>query len=176
MSEVERVPAAPGSREEWRPVVGYERFYEVSNHGRVRSMLNNWRRVLNGALDSYGYPTVKLSKMSKQTRHKVHRLVCTAFNGLPPTDGLDCAHLDGDRTNARPENLAWATRAENMSHKRIHGTQQSGERGPGAKLTQAQVDEIRARAASGESRPALAKEFGVARGHLRRIVIGETWK
>ena len=160
----------------WRPIFGYERFYEVSSYGRVRSMLNGRARVMSAVLDSYGYPTVKLSRNSITKRHKVHRLVCSTFNGPPPEDNMDCAHLDGTRTNAIPENLAWVTRVENMSHKRLHGTQQTGERGPSAKLSRDQVAQIRERSLAGEKRPALAKEFGVTRWQIRRIVLGAAWK
>lgn len=170
-NDLGRVPLAPGSRE-WRrvPVSPY-RNYEVSSDGKVRRGI----RELAGIIDTYGYHTVRLSYAGLSKRFKVHRLVCEAFHGTPP-DKADAAHIDGSRTNNRAENLRWATRKENMADKRRHGTSQTGERGPGVKLTRQQVDAIRAREASGERRPALAREFGVARGHLRRIIIWEAWK
>ncbi|MGX7706362.1 NUMOD4 domain-containing protein [Methylobacterium sp. Gmos1] len=160
----------------WRPVVGYERFYEVSSLGRVRSMLNGRPRVLSAVVDNYGYPTIKLYRNSVAKRYKIHRLVCTAFNGPPAEDDMDCAHLDGSRNNSVPENLAWVSRAENMSHKRLHGTQQIGELGPSAKLSREQVEEIRRSYNAGEKRPSLAVKYGVTRWQIRRIVLGKAWR
>ena len=45
--------------EEWRPVVGWEEFYDVSNHGRVRTRLTRSRypagMILNLELMKAGY-------------------------------------------------------------------------------------------------------------------------
>lgn len=43
----------------------------------------------------------------------IHRIVCTAFNGPPPTDQHVVDHIDTNRANNRPENLRWLTRLEN---------------------------------------------------------------
>lgn len=45
---------------------------------------------------------------------KVARLVCEAFNGMPP-DGAVCMHLDEDSRNNKPENLRWGTQKENLN-------------------------------------------------------------
>lgn len=163
-------PEGPGSREWRRLLISPYRSYEASSDGDIRRD----GRELKGVRDTHGYLTVRLYYAGLSRRFKVHRLVCEAFHGAPP-EGADTAHLDGNRTNNAASNLAWVSRKENMAHKHMHGTAQKGERGPGAKLSQDQVDEIRRREAAGESRPRLAEEFGIARGHLRRIVVGEAW-
>jgi hypothetical protein len=43
----------------------------------------------------------------------IHRIVCSAFNGPPPTDQHVVDHIDTNRANNRPENLRWLTRLEN---------------------------------------------------------------
>ncbi len=43
----------------------------------------------------------------------VHRIVCVAFHGSPPTDQHVVDHIDTNRANNRPENLRWLTRLEN---------------------------------------------------------------
>ena len=45
---------------------------------------------------------------------RVHRIVCSAFHGNPPTDQHVVDHIDTNRANNRPENLRWVTRLENV--------------------------------------------------------------
>ena len=45
---------------------------------------------------------------------RVHRIVCSAFHGEPPTDSHVVDHIDTNRANNRPENLRWVTRLENV--------------------------------------------------------------
>lgn len=127
--------ARPSSRENWRPVLGYEGLYEVSSLGRVRSLdrvvvLRDeagtvWQRrtysgqVLRQQPHIAVYPQVKLSKNGRIVNRFVHVLVCEAFHG-PRPDEMQAAHYDGDRNNARAENLRWATRAENEADKLRH--------------------------------------------------------
>jgi hypothetical protein len=47
--------------------------------------------------------------------HKVHRLICEAFNGPAPDDKPVCMHLDENAANNRPTNLAWGTQKENLN-------------------------------------------------------------
>ena len=80
------------TRETWLPIPGYEGFYEVSDHGRVRSLdhvkidaMGRRRpfigKVLSPAL-TQGYPMVTLKVAGKNRSWRVHRLVAMAF--LPP--------------------------------------------------------------------------------------------
>lgn len=101
--------------ERWRPVPGHKG-YEASSLGRVRSVprtLINGRAVGGTVLaqqpDKDGYPTVKL----RGKRVRVARVVQLAFAGP-----AEVRHLDGDRSNSRPENLAWGSRVENEQDKR----------------------------------------------------------
>lgn len=117
--------------EEWRPVVGLEEMFEVSSAGRVRSLP---RRVYAGPsrtrlspgrmLSIYmgdRYATVNLKYDAKQHLTYVHRLVAAAFIG-PCPDGMEVCHNDGDRLNARVENLRYDTHSANMLDRREHGT------------------------------------------------------
>ena len=78
------------SEEIWRPVVGYEGLYEVSNTGRVRSLdryikacYGSYRlhkgKVLSPAKDTNGYLKVILTCNEKHKSISVHRLVAQAF-------------------------------------------------------------------------------------------------
>ena len=51
----------------------------------------------------------------------------------------------------------------------------SGEANGRARLTRAEVLEVRRRYAAGETGTALAKEYGVVRTHMYRIISGDSW-
>lgn len=114
--------------ERWLPIAGWEGLYEVSDHGRVRSVQRsavaangdtmNWCSVMRRpALSGGGYPAIVLLDGTKG-RHKssrIHRLVAAAF--VPNPDNLpQVNHIDGVKTNARADNLEWVTAQQNMAH------------------------------------------------------------
>lgn len=120
------------SNEIWKPVVGYEGIYEVSDQGRVRSLdravlCSNGRRrqvkgrVLRPATGMHGHLYVSLWRKNTQTSFLVHRLVLESFVGPAPV-GLMCRHLNGDAGDNRPNNLAWGTAKENAADTKLHGT------------------------------------------------------
>ena len=104
--------------EEWRPVVGYEGLYEVSNMGRVKSL--NYKRtgqegILKGRKDGSGYLQVNLSKDGKCKSYKIHRLVATAFceNQMGYNE---VNHINEDKSDNKAENLEWCSRSYNMNY------------------------------------------------------------
>lgn len=131
------------SVEQWRDVVGRENWYQVSDHGHVRSLDRvtvdrNGRRIrrrgqlLKASPDSYGRPVVKLGR---GTFRFVHHLVLEAFIGPRPPD-TECCHADDDPGNNWPYNLRWGTSSSNhydmVRNGRHHGatrTQCIGEHG-----------------------------------------------
>jgi DNA invertase Pin-like site-specific DNA recombinase len=56
------------------------------------------------------------------------------------------------------------------------GTHVAGEGNHEARLTWEQVRRIRQLAAAGKSRREIAAEFSLSKAHLRRIVVGESWR
>lgn len=121
------------SAEQWRPIAGFEGRYEVSDHGRVASLpTRTWptRRIIAVvAAKRGGYPTVVLHLDNRQFCRKIHRLVCEAFNGAAPSTRAVVRHIDGDKTNNTPANLAWGTHSENSADTVAHGNH------PGANKT-----------------------------------------
>lgn len=119
--------------ESWRPVVGYEGFYEVSDHGRVRSVdrvveqrngkaLRLAGHPLAAGLDGKGYPNVGLRRPGHRRTARVHDLVLRAFAGPPPS-GLEGCHRDGNPLNNNwPSNLEWGTPSSNGHDRVRHGT------------------------------------------------------
>lgn len=120
---------------EWRPVVGYEGRYEVSDEGSVRSV-DRWVTYTGGKLgakhlhhgrvlktdERNGYAMVPLSSNSKSQATFVHRLVLEAFVG-PRPDGMQACHNDGNRRNNTVANLRWDTASNNVQDCLRHGTQ-----------------------------------------------------
>src|SRR5580765_579104 len=124
--------------EHWKPVLGYEGVYEVSNLGRVRSLPRprpqpgfTPGRVLKPLRgDSPKGPNrrrtnhhfVSLSMNGKIVRRSIHRLVLEAFVG-PCPKGQQGRHLNGNPSDNRwPQNIRWGTPLEDASDKYRHGT------------------------------------------------------
>lgn len=93
------------SDEEWRPVVGFEGSYEVSNKGRVR---NVGGKELSIGYDKDGYPRVSLYANGSNQGYVIHRLVAKAFVENPNPEQFDQVnHIDEDKTNNFFMNLEW---------------------------------------------------------------------
>lgn len=122
--------------EKWLPVVGYEGFYEVSDHGRVRSVDRvitrisrgkavdvhyNSRELSPGSIPPYGYLFIVLSRGNRPSNALVHALVLEAFVGPCPA-GMEARHLDGKPANNQLSNLLWDTHRANCDDRAIHGT------------------------------------------------------
>ena len=117
----------------WKPVVGYEGHYEVSNLGNVRSVdrtvvykTGQTRHYKGRPLKlkpSHGYWRVELSRNSKPTCFQVHRLVLSAFVG-PLPEGKEVCHNNGNPGDNRLENLRYGTKSENNLDRVKHGTHQ----------------------------------------------------
>jgi hypothetical protein len=118
--------------EEWRPVVGFEGYYEVSDQGRVRSVprvvrcANGVHRRLPGVIlaprpRADGHLDASLCRGSLAVNHKVHQLVMAAFVGPRPA-GLEVLHGNGDPTDNRRANLRYGTRSANALDAVAHGT------------------------------------------------------
>lgn len=169
--------------ERWLPVVGYEGLYEVSDRGRVRSVdrvvknirVRRWPgKILAQHMSRGEYPAVTLSRLGKKKNIQVHILVLTAFD-RPCPDGNEALHGPAGKKDASLGNLHWGTRRENILDRVRDGTHNRGERHGMARLTQAQVDEIRERWAAGETQKSLAAEFGTTFGNVHCIVRGKSW-
>lgn len=114
--------------EEWRPVVGTDGAYSISDRGRARSNdryvvdKNGKQRTLRGRMlaprpTPTGYLRVQIFRRDRY----IHRLVLEEFVGLCPDD-MEACHNDGDRSNNAPTNLRWDTRLGNCQDIIAHGT------------------------------------------------------
>ena len=114
--------------ETWKPIAGFEGFYEVSSYGNVRGIdrfvMNKWGHMIFHASQnmkcrvvSNGYAHVKLRKDGHGYEPLVHRLVAEAF--IPnPLNIPQINHIDGNKANNAVSNLEWCTGSENQLHSR----------------------------------------------------------
>ena len=119
------------SNEIWKPVLGYEGYYEVSSLGRVKTLervavRRNGRphtvpeRILKQSYMKKGYLRLNLTKDGVRKQHTVHSLVLSSFVGPRPS-GMITRHLNGIPDDNRLENLAWGTGSENQHDAVAHG-------------------------------------------------------
>jgi hypothetical protein len=105
-------------QEEWKPVVGYEGLYEVSNLGRIKSLPRNRtikkERFLKYQLRS-GYYSVRLYKNSEFTDIKVHQIVAISFLGYNRNGKQDIVvdHINNNKLDNNLINLQLITQREN---------------------------------------------------------------
>lgn len=100
----------------WKPVVGYEGLYMVSNLGRVKSLPREGTKgcILKPSSDKWGYPHVCLCKNGEQKSCRVHILVMRAFIGKCP-DGYEVDHENWNIVDNRLENLSYQPKEVNRA-------------------------------------------------------------
>jgi hypothetical protein len=120
------VSESTSDTEQWLPVVGYEGYYEVSDHGRVRSV-DRWiitkigihrfcrGRILRPAKNTGGYLSIVLCINNTQNTKAIHDLVLRAFVGPPPKSNMECLHGPLGKQHNYANQLKWGTHQENIA-------------------------------------------------------------
>jgi hypothetical protein len=97
----------------WKPIIGFEGLYEVSNLGRVRSLRR--KIIMSARKRNDGYMSCTLSNGGIVKNKLIHRLVAEAF--IPNNeDKPEVNHVDGNKQNNFKNNLQWVTASENQRH------------------------------------------------------------
>jgi hypothetical protein len=174
------------THEVWKPIP-FAPDYAASSYGRIRRETPGRSRLASMAIPGRilrpgpqgewngsrrRYLGVQIVFNGKARKCSVHKAVAWAFHGPPPTARHVVAHNDGDGHNNRPENLRWATQAENLADRSVHGTHDRGERNVQSKLTE---DDVRAIRLSALPEKVLGLRYGVAATTVGRIRRRERW-
>lgn len=114
------------NKEIYKPVLGYEGYYKVSNFGNVKSLSrkalgilgstrNLKERILAKRFNHDGYSQVYLGKNNIFKGKMVHRLLAEVFIENP-LNKKQINHKDGIKDNNNINNLEWCTPSENIIH------------------------------------------------------------
>lgn len=133
------------------------------------------QKELKPHLSKSGYLIVSAKQGDKRPKVFLHRLVAMAFvHGYEPH--LTVNHINGIKTDNRPENLEWVTLSENSKHQWSTGlVDLRGENAPNHKLTQNQVIHIRKALQKGVSANSLSIIAGVNPSTIYLIEKGKRW-
>lgn len=160
------------TKEEWRTCREFPD-YEVSNLGRLRHTL-----YLTPQVDNDGYLYVRFYRDSIAHNRRLHLVVASAF--LPNPDHLaEVNHEDGNRQNARLDNLKRMSQIDNQRHSWRRGariaTHPRGEKHGMSKLTAPQVICIRHFCGIWRQR-SIARHFGISQHTVTMLRRGFIWK
>lgn len=159
-------------KERWKPISGFENFYEISNIGAVKSLYYN--RLLKPMIDRYGYLYVNLSKNGSYKSKKIHRLVISSFSG---ESIKQVNHKDGNKLNNQLNNLEYCTCRENVQHAIQNGLiNNKGKHHHFAKIKEEDVIEIRDKYKNGVSVAKLTKMYPISNSSIQDIVKNRHWK
>ncbi len=172
---------------------GYGRYCSVPCQikGRTSTLWDRFQKYLSeptatgcilwtGGVNNNGYGGIGEGGKSRK-QLLVHR-VAYRFSFGPIPDGLEVCHNCPGGDNPRcvnPAHLWLGTHAENMADRVAKGTSFKGEANHLAKLSNADVLQIRSRRANEKPRPTyrqMSEEYGVAESLICRIVKGQIWK
>jgi hypothetical protein len=139
------------------------------------SLLSEWRRLK--PVPRRGYLRVGLRSHvgSKLHWRSVHRVVLEAFVG-PCPEGMECCHRDGNKKNNALGNIRWDTPSANTYDKYGYGKMVCGSRTHWAKLTEADIPEIKRMHAEGLSQREIGRRLGVNHMTIGYILRGKSWK
>lgn len=164
----------------WKPIQGFENYYQVSNLGNVRSLprrrkvKNNYRYtegIMLKPMQKPDYYAVGLSLKGSIKYARIHRLVAQAFIGNPDNK-LYVNHIDGNKLNNNASNLEWCTPKENTDHYINSCKEYNGNNNFGIKL---KADQVIAIYNSRESHTVLSEKYNVSTKAISNIRTGRTW-
>ena len=171
--------------EKWLPIPGFEGHYEVSDHGRIKSLRRTVANPVTGVMvrpsglmrtpAPRGRPIVTLCKDGKEYNRRVQAIVAEAFIG-PRPGGFGVLHRDDDKMNNRPGNLYYGTHADNMVDRDRNGRTAWGERSGTAAITEETAREILRLDATGVRKRDIVIRTGASKQIVASITRGRSWR
>ena len=116
-------------KEIWKPIQGFEGLYEVSNLGRIKSIIFKKHKIMKPQLNNCGYAIAHLRKNNRLYQLLVHRLVAFAFvKNTNPEKYIEVNHIDECKTNNAAANLEWCTHSYNINYGKRNARQSATRR------------------------------------------------
>jgi hypothetical protein len=104
----------------WKTIPETRGMIEISDDGRIRSLLTGYPKILRTQKDSKGYHRCRVTISRQKMTFKIHREVAKAFldnaQNLPQVN-----HKNGNKDDNRVENLEWVSNKENAHHAITNG-------------------------------------------------------
>lgn len=162
-----------------KPVVGYEKYFSVTEDGKVYSHRTNKFLKLHINRKGYCIFSTKINgRDGKAICFKVHRVVAEAFL-LNPENKSEVNHIDGNKLNNNVINLEWVSRSENIQHAfrigLMHSNGKSGYDNYNHKLSKEAVEFIRNNKNRYTIRE-LGKMFNVHHCTISRCMLNKRYK
>jgi len=172
----------------WRPVAGYESWYEVSNRGRVKTLARTVRqKYAHGwvqkkfqtkflkLINFQGYRGVTLYGHNGPSRQSVHRLVALTFGIIRPDQMVN--HIDGDKTNNFVSNLEPSNHLHNNRHAfRLGLNNKTGSAHHNAKLKEEDIPKVHRLRMDGLLMREIGEIFGVHKATISDVLKGKSWR
>jgi predicted XRE-type DNA-binding protein len=164
----------------WKPVVGFEELYEVSEEGVVKSLARMSSRVYASHTKALpvkerilkhwstkGYQYVTLCN-GTSLKKSVHRIVAEAFL-KSDEDKPHVNHINSNPSDNRVENLEWVTMSENQTHAVEFGLRATGEKSNWSKLSNIEAEFVKLWAGMGFKQGLIADLFDITQSQVSRI-------
>lgn len=176
MNQIDATP------EQWRPVPDWP--YEASNLGRIRRTADEGFHASGSIVEPWVrgqfYPMVALYRDAQEWGARdrwlvaAHRVIAETWLGARPDPKWEVDHIDGDKLNARVDNLRWVSASDN-----IRSSVTRGHRGSSrwnATLTEGKVRALWVLRGQGWTNKEIAEALGVGVSAVTHVVRGDNWK
>lgn len=166
--------------EEWKPIIGYENLYLISNKGRVKALEKYYKcnnegikfreeGILKAGRSNNHYLQVVLSNKGISKNKRIHRLVAEHFIPNPENKSV-VNHKNGIKTDNNVENLEWVTKRENEKHAQYNNLLATEFKNSMTKVSNSDVLKIRELRKKGYLLKDLSRIFNISKSHISSII------
>ncbi len=131
-------------------------------------------RKLKSFKNKRGYCRVGLCVDKKSKSFFLHWIVADAFIGPRPF-GMVVRHLDDNKENNHPSNIAYGTYKDNSADKKRNGKDLMGEKGRAAKLTNQQAQQVRQMRKEGVPFKVICEKYNIGLWVVERVVYNKSY-